>query len=274
MFHQTLLFNMTTFIKILQHHHKFLLENHQKIIDCPFYKDTHVDLLFHDKKFKLTQPNISDILHIWRNVEGYINNSKVFILSIRESSKKLSGTGINIATGGIEVGELTLDRSIDYFFKEYNVVRDFSQYYVPLPTLIVELQTGSTEYLQNIDKLTNTFYERLHLEATLERYDLGNKVKLVQTHDTFYLVINSRLPLSDILFYICEVHLKNKNVLRDHIRITFRQRGYTDEIFPGRFSISKLFYHPTELLKDETFKEIVSAAQTFEKILKDFMTGK
>ena len=265
---------MRTFIKLLQQHHKFLLENYEKINDSPYYKDTHVDLLFHNQKFKLIQPNLGDFLHIWGNVDCYINNGKVFILSIRESNTKLSGTGINIATGRIEVGELTLDRSVESFFREYNITRNSSKFYVPLPLLITELQTGNTEYHYYIDKLTNTFFARLHQEATLEKYDLGNEVKLIQIHDTFYLTIQSRLPLDNILYYIAEVYLKNKNLLRDHIRQTFRERGYVDQISPARFSISKFFNHPSQLLKEETLKEIIHTAHTFEKILENFMMGR
>lgn len=265
---------MRTFIKLLQQHHKFLLNNSERINDCPYYKDTHVDLLFHDQKFKRIQPNLGDLLYIWNNVDCYINNNKVLILSIRESPSKLSGTGINIVTGSIEVGELTMDRSLDLFFAEYNLVRDYSKYFVPLPKLIVELQTGNTEYHHYVEKLTNTFFAKLHLEATLEKYDMNSNVKLIQTQDIFYLIINSRFPLDDVLYYITEVYLKNKNRLRDHIRITFRQRGYNDEIFPDRFVISKFFDHPSDLLKDETIKDIIGAAKDFEKNIQDFMREK
>jgi hypothetical protein len=266
--------NMTT-IKLLQHHHELLLNNYNRIAECPYYRDNKISLVFHDSKFTLIQPTLFDLLNLWKEIECCINDHRVYILSIRESNLKLSGTGIDIATKSIITGELKLDRTVEEIFMDLNKAKNtLSPYCVPLNYIFVELQSNKTEYLQYIDDLTNSFFIRLQLAAIFEGYDFKDRIKLRQSEQEFYLTISG---FSSREFFISckdEEDFKFKiSMLTDHVRYSTKHRGYI--LLSNQFLVlTKIFHHPSHLLKDETIKDIIGAAKDFETIVQDFMKGK
>lgn len=262
---------MTT-IQILRQEYKLLLENYEIINDCDFYRDCRLGLLFRDQEFKSFKVTLGKLLNLWMNSETNINNEKNYVVSARLGPDKISGLGINIETEIMNAGTLTFNnqKNKDVFIAILNSTQ-IQNFYVPLNFIIVELQSGRNEYIKTVEEVNNTFIPQLSREAESQGLVLANKIRLDQEQEKFIITITVPLLLKQMMEKQTDDRDRMKVIssFREHTKYNLGKFGFEDISFSSdQCSIKKAFLHPSDLLKEETLKDLIVALSTFENAIK------
>lgn len=260
-------------IQTLRQEYRLLLENYGIINDCNFYKDCQLELLFRDQEFKSFKVTLGKLLNLWMNSETIINNEKNYVVSARLGPDKISGLGINIETGIMNAGTLTFNNQKDKDrFLAILKSTQMQNLYVPLNFIIVELQSGRNEYLKIVEEVNNTFIPQLSREAESQGLVLANKIRLDQDQKKFIIAIAVPLLLKQMMEKQTDdrARMRAISTIREHIKYSLGKFGFEYISFTSdQCSIKKAFLHPSDLLKEETLKDLIVALSTFENAIKD-----
>jgi hypothetical protein len=257
---------MNSIAYTLASNYKLLLSNYDNIASAAHYRNCQLDLLFRDKDFNNIEITLVNLLDIWINVATYINNKKVYLISMRKKESEIHGTGIT-EEGEIEIGIIVFDTGdansiLPYVEKDENI-----NLYVPLFSIIIELTLEKKEYLNWIQKVNDNFDNVLQSTNP----DAPAFVKLKQKQDKFEITISSKYSMHKF----CDGHrdgigLRVNALFIESIRYSMGKLGYILDTSSTKLEVTKTFNHPKFLLRKDTFDDINIALTEIENIVHDY----
>lgn len=178
-----------THAKLLREHRELLLDNYTNILNTPFYRDCHLNLIFRSIKSGIQTITLGNLLGIWNENTICRDGQRIYLLGLRNTRHK------SIEVIGVDNQDHTIKytTSVEDFAHVFNYLmmnQTDGDFYIPLSCAIDELNNNNNYYSNKFQGAIESFNQRISVEAQKQEIVVNPQyIQLLQAGEQLYIRI-------------------------------------------------------------------------------------